>query len=177
MSTTTAEELKQETENFGWAVIAVALTLAVVMLLLWPLGRVRLAIDVARSAGLFYLVVWAAWAALGLIHRRLRVNLYDHADAFLLSNAAVSGLLVAGWAAWAALAVRASTAGAAAWRAALLYAVGLLVVHLGYGVVSAYYPGTFYRYKNLPLAAGAYLLFALWPAAARFLFGWLFRLV
>ncbi len=175
MSSSNAQEQQRQAEDFGWTVVAALIVLAVVVLLLWPLGRLPLAIDVARSFGLFYLVVWAAAAVLGTIQQRFRINLYDRGDLFLLSNGALSGFLVTGWAAWTALVVRGSAAGAPLWTATILYAAGLLTIHAAYSVVSAFYPGTFYRYTNLPLAAAAFVLFSFWPAAARFLFGWFFR--
>jgi hypothetical protein len=62
------------------------------------------------------------------------------------------------------------------WRAGILWFTGLFTSWMAYGVVSTYYSGSFYKGINLPLAALAFLLFAVWPAAARFLFGWFFNL-
>jgi len=150
--------------------------LALIALGLWPLGRLPLAFSLAKGFGLFFLAALAASIVLLWVQRALRVDDESHFDAFLLSNLAVSAALVAGWAAFAALGVRHAAAGAPAWLAAILWVVGLLTCWMAYGLVSVFYSGTFYRYANLPIAAAAYLLFALWPAAARFLFGWFFGL-
>ena len=152
---------------------AINLTLlALIALALWPLGRLALAFSLAKGFGLFFLAVLAASIVLLWVQRALRVDDESHFDAYLLSNLAVSATTVVGWAAFAALAVRSAAAGAPPWLAAILWFVGLLTCWMAYGLVSVFYSGTFYRYANLPLAAAAYLLFALWPAAARFLFGW-----
>lgn len=150
--------------------------LALITLALWPLGRLPLAFSLARGFGLFFLTVLAASIVLLWIQRALRVDDDSHFDAFLLSNLAVSATLLVGWAAFAALAVRFAAAGAPVWLAAILWFVGLLTCWMAYGMVSLFYSGTFYRYANLPLVAAAYLLFALWPAAARFLIGWFLAL-
>lgn len=146
--------------------------LGLITLALWPLGRLPLAWTLAKGFGLFFLAVLIASILLLWVQRALRVDDESHFDAFLLSNLAVSATMVVGWTAFAALAVRFAAAGAPAWVAAILWLVGLLTCWMAYNLVSVFYSGTFYRYTNLPLAAAAFLLFALWPAAARFLFGW-----
>jgi hypothetical protein len=160
-------------EGLGWTLVFVVVLLAVIALVTWPLHRVPLALTLAAGLGGFLLLVAVAAHALGMLQGALKVNPYDHADAFLLGNLAVSALLVVGWAGFAALAVTGAAAGAPVWAAAILHAVGLVATHLGYSLVSSFWPGTFYRYKNLPIAAAAYVLFAAWPAAARLFFGWL----
>jgi hypothetical protein len=146
--------------------------LALITLALWPLARLPLAFSLAKGFGLFFLVILAASIVLLWIQRALRVDDESHFDAFLLSNLAVSATALVCWAAFAALGVRHAAGGAPAWLAAILWLVGLLTCWMTYGLVSVFYSGTFYRYKNHPLVAAAYLLFALWPAAARFLIGW-----
>jgi len=158
--------------DFGFMHAINLALLALITLALWPLARLPLAFSLAKGFGLFFLVVLAASILLLWIQRALRVDDESHFDAFLLSNLAVSAALLVGWAAFAALAVRHAAGGAPAWLAAILWAVGLLTCWMAYGLVSVFYSGTFYRYTNLPLVAAAYLLFALWPAAARFLVGW-----
>jgi hypothetical protein len=96
-------------------------------------------------------------------------------DAFLYSNLAVAVVLVTCWSAFVALNVR-DFAGAPFWPAALVYVVGFLSSFVGWMVVSAFFQGIFYKLVNLPVVFGCYILFALWPAAARFLYGWFFGL-
>ena len=172
MDRATREAAREAGENLFWTLVLVGVLLEAVTLALWPLHRLQLAFSLAKGLALFLLLVAAASFALGKAHDALRVNLYDRPDAFLLSNLAVSALLVVAWAAFAALAARSAAAGAPVWAAAVVYAAGLVGTHLGYTLVSAFWTGTFYRYRNLPVAAAAYLLFCLLPAAARFLVGW-----
>jgi hypothetical protein len=167
-------ELREATADFGLVFWLEAGLLVVIALLLWPLGQLRLAFSLAKGMGLFYLLNWVVGVALAVLYRRFRFSLDDHGLRFLYANLAVSGILMTGWAAFAALAVDGAAEGAPVWRAAILYVIGLFSVHMAYTVLSLWYSGTFYRYRNLPLGAAAFALFALWPPAARFLFGWFF---
>lgn len=170
-----ARELREARTDFAIVFWLEAGLLALIALLLWPLGHLRLAVSLAKGMGLFYLLNWVVGVALAIVYRRFRFNLDDHGRRFLYTNLAVSGLLTAGWSAFAALAVDGAAEGAPVWRAAVLYVIGLFSVHMAYTVLGLWYSGSYYRYRNLPLGAAAFVLFALWPPAARFLFGWLFR--
>jgi hypothetical protein len=171
-----AAEFQQAAEEFRFVVALEVVLLAVIALLLWPLGELRLALSLAKGLGLLYAGTWVVFLLMVFVHRALRIDAETRFDAFVLSNFAVSASLLVGWSAFAALAARAAAAGEPQWRAAVVWLVGVFSVHMAYTVVSAWYSGTFYRYKNLPIAAAAFVVFAAWPAAARFLFGWLFHL-
>ncbi len=172
---THAEEVRERARDFPFLWIYLLALLAVVALVLWPLGELRLAASFAKGIGLLYLTTYVVFLAVLLVQRALRVSLESRADAFLLSNLAVASVLVTGWSAFAALRVHAAAAGDPLWRAGVLWLAGLLTVHGAYSLVGTWYFGQFYRYKILPLAAAAFALFAVWPAAARFLYGWYFR--
>src|SRR5215216_7591823 len=92
----------------AWQVIvAVALCLllpALAALALWPAGGAGLALRLLKGFCVLWLVVLVVFLLASLIHRRLRVDLYSHPDAFVVSNLVVSGLLMIGWTAFAALA-------------------------------------------------------------------------
>jgi hypothetical protein len=150
------------------------LFLALAALLLWPLGRAALALSLAKGYVVFWLTVRATSGALALVQRAFRVNLYDRSDAYVISGLAVGGLMLAGWSAFAALAVRGFTADASNWVAVALYAVGALSCVAAFYVVSAFYQGHIYKFINIALAPLSYALFAAWPAAARAAFGWFF---
>ena len=60
--------------------------------------------------------------------------------------------------------------------AAAFYVVGFLSSYVACAVVAVYYSGQIYRYVNIPLACAGFVVFSLWPAAARFLYGWFFDL-
>lgn len=163
-------------ENAFWASVLNFAFLAVAAVVLLPMGQWRL---VPR----LLLGYWVLWGALGIltaatvvIIRRFRVDTDVPSDAYLLSNAFAAAVVMACFAAFAALLMGSAAAGAPLWAAAILYVVGLLSSWIAFTVVSTVYPGTLYRDVNLAVAVGGYLLFAAWPAAARFAFGWFLRL-
>jgi len=47
---------------------------------------------------------------------------------------------------------------------------------MAYFVVSSFYQGTVYKLISLPLALAGFLVFSVWPASGRALYGWFFRL-
>lgn len=123
------------------------LFLALAALVLWPLGRLPLAIALAKGFGVLWIAVWAT-----------------------------GGGLQMGWSAFAALTVSDLGAGASFWTAAILAVVGALACLAAYYVVSSVYQGAIYRLVNLPLALISFLVFSVWPASARALYGWFFQL-
>lgn len=174
MGRTPQEELREAALDFRILWVLILALLGVITLLLWPLGELKLALSLAKGMGVLYVTTYVVFLVQLLIHRIFRVDVDDRFDAFLLSNLAVSALLHVGWSAFAALTVRAAAAGEPVWRTAILWVIGLFTCWMAYNVVGTWYSGRFYRYKNLPLAAASFAVFALWPAAARFLFGWYF---
>lgn len=164
-----------ETWEFFTALAVNLLFVGLLALALWPLGAAALAGRLAKG----YAVLWAA-TALGsmtilVAQKFLRVDEHWDFDLYLYSNLAVSVVLMAGWPAFVALEVR-GFAGPTFWAAAPFHAAGLLSSFVGWMAVSAFFQGIFYKLVNLPLALAGYLLFALWPPAARLLYGWFFDL-
>lgn len=153
-----------------------ALFLGLAALALWPLGMTPLVGRLAKGYALLWPAVTFSSVALGMVQAILRVNLYDHPDAFVYSNLAASAPLLSCWTAFAALSVRGFAAAAPAATAAVLYAVGFLASFVAWKVVCAVYCGELYRVVNLPVALLSFVLFALWPAAAHTLYGWFFDL-
>lgn len=149
---------------------------ALAALVLWPIGHAALALRLSKGG----LILWAAlcvtFVPLAFVHRKLRVDIYSHADAYVISSALFGAFVQAGWSAFAALAVRdfASTAGALA--SVSLYFTGLLSCYVAFNVVSAFYTGQIYKLVNLAVALVGFAVFCVWPAAARASFGWFFRL-
>jgi hypothetical protein len=162
----------------AWQVIAaVALCLflpAVAALALWPAGRAGVGFTMLKAFGLFWVVVFVVYALAAWAQRRLRVDLYSHADAFVGSNLLVGGVLMLGWTAFAALLTRAAAAGAGAWVLGLLHLFGLLSGVVACQVLGSFYSGQVYKLACLLVAVAGYALFAAWPAAARAAFGWMF---
>ena len=155
--------LQDEQKNlfeFLFALVLNVVFLAAIALLLWPLGKLTLALGLAKGYGVLWIVIGVTAGALNGIHRLFRVNMYDHPDAFVYSNLAVSCLLQAGWAAFAALAIHGLTAGAPGWVAVILYFVGVLSCIVAFVAVSAFYQGHIYRLISLPLALASFLVFS-----------------
>lgn len=152
------------------------LFLELAALVLWPLGRLPLAIALAKGFGVLWIAVWATAALANILQRAFRVNMYDRATAYVVAGLATGGGLQMGWSAFAALTVSDQGAGASFWTAAILAVVGALACLAAYYVVSSVYQGAIYRLVNLPLALISFLVFSVWPASARALYGWFFQL-
>lgn len=170
--------LMHEDQKFLWELLVASLLnivfLLLIALLLWPLGSPRLAWRLAKGYSVLWGVVYFASMLVNRIQDYFRVNIYDHPDAFVYSNLAVSSILQIGWSAFAALVVHSFVAGAPFWIAAILYFVGTLSCLIAFYDVSAFYQGHIYRLISLPLALVSFIVFSVWPAVARVLFGWLF---
>lgn len=170
--------LMHEDQKDLWEIVFASLLnvvfLALVALLLWPLGRPALAWRLAKGYSVLWGVVYLAAMLVNRIQDYFRVNIYDHADAFVYSNLAVSCILQTGWSAFAALVVHSFVGGASLWMTLILYLVGTLSCLVTYFVVSSFYQGHIYRFISLPLALVAYIAFSVWPASGHVLFGWFF---
>ena len=164
----------------AWQVIvAVALCLvfpALVALVLWPTGRAAMGLRLLKGFCVLWLVVLVLHSLVAAIHKRLRVDLYSHPDAFVVSNLLVSGILMIGWTAFAALAARDAVAGAGLWLAGGLYFAGFLSGVVACQVLGSFYGGHVYKFACLLLACAGFPAFAVWPSAARVIFGRFFDL-
>jgi hypothetical protein len=167
-------EDRKELFDYLFAVALNAAFLALAALLLWPSGKLATALGLARGFWAFWTAMILTTAVLALVQRLFRVDIDSRPDAYVILGLAVSGVLQAGWSAFAALTVGGAAAGAPFWLAALLYFVGLLSCWAAFNIVAAYYAGSIYRMTSLIVAAVSYALFCAWPAAGRVLFGWFF---
>jgi hypothetical protein len=169
-------EDQKELFEFLFAAVQNLVFVALAALILWPLGDAALALRLAKGGLILWVVLFVTFIALAFAHRKLRVDIYSHPDAYVNSSAAVGAFIQAGWSAFAALAVRDFASNAGAWPAAVLYFAGLLSCYVAFNVVSAFYTGHVYKFINLGVAVVAYAIFCVWPAAARVAYGWFFRL-
>lgn len=167
-------EDQKELFDYFFAVVLNAVFLALVALVLWPLGKAATALSLARG-------FWAFWTAfilmtmlVAVVHRLFRLDLYSHPDAYVILGLVVSGVLQTGWSAFAALTVGGAAAGAPLWLAAVLYFAGLLSCWVSLNIVFTNYTGSIYRMVNLVLTPASFALFCVWPASARAIFGWFF---
>ena len=141
--------------------------LALIGLLLWPLGRASLALRLAQGYGVLWVLTFAAALLGNRIQEFFRVNLYDRHNAYVISNLAVSCLLQAGWSAFAAHAVHGFVTGTPVWTAAALYLVGVLSCLVAFFAVSSFYQGHVYKLISLPLALISFVAFSVWAAGGR----------
>jgi hypothetical protein len=169
------EDEQKDLFEIVFGIVVNLLFVALAALALWPLGRARLALTLAKGYVVFWLTVRVAVGVLALFQRAFRVNLYDRSNAYIISGLAVGGLLQAGWSAFAALAVRGLTADASNWAAVALYAVGALSCLAAVYPVSAFFQGHIYRFTNFIIAPLGFAVFCAWPAAARAAYGWFFN--
>jgi hypothetical protein len=178
---TTLKLLLDRASAEAWQVIvAVVLCLlfpALAALVLWPAGRAALGLSLLKGFGVMWLVVLVVYLLAAFVQRRLRVDLYSHPDAFVVSNVIVSGVLMLGWTAFAALVAGGAAAGAGPWAAGGVYVCGFLSGVVACQVVGSFYSGHIYKLACLILACAGFTLFAVWPAAARAVSGRLFDLL
>lgn len=150
--------------------------LLLVALPLWALDRWALALRLAKGYYIFWAVFILTAVLVDRIQRLLRVDADTHIDAFVLSNFAHCVLMLTGWSAFAALAVREFTAGSPVWVSSVLYFVGFLSSHVAFIVIISVYTGRIYKLVNACAALVSFVVFALWPAGGRAVFGWFFHL-
>jgi hypothetical protein len=148
----------------AWQVIAAAglclLVPALAAAALWPAGLAWVGLRLLKGFGLFWLVVFVVYASASRVQRRLRVDLYSHANAFVASNLIVGGVLTFGWTAFAAQSARGASAGAGAWAVGLLYLFGLLSCVAACQVVGSFYNGHVYKFACLTVACAGFALCA-----------------
>ena len=171
--------LDEEQKELFEQLYADALTLVflgLAALVLWPLGHAALAWQLAKGYGILWVVIASSILLLALYRRLFRVDVDDNFDAYVIPALVFSVVIQAGWSAFAALTVRGAAEGAGLWTTVALYAVGFVSSYVAFGIVSSYYGGSLYKTVNLPLSAAGFVLFCLWPAAGRALYGWFFDL-
>lgn len=171
--------MHDEQKNLFEILVASAINvvfLALIVALLWPLGRPSLAFRLAKG----YVVLWVLTCVAALLGNRIqeffRVNIYDRPNVYVNSNLAVSCFLQVGWSAFAALTVHSFVPGASVWIVVTLYLVGVLSCLIAYFAVSSLYQGHIYKLISLPLALICFIVFSVWPASARVTYGWFFGL-
>lgn len=168
--------LPEEVLDFLIALILNLIFVALAALLLWPLGKPMMALRLAKGYSILWVVTALTGAALYRVQKFFRVDTDTHYDALVISNLAHAVLLLAGWSAFAALTIRVFVSGTPGWIALILWLIGLLSSHIAFIVLSSFYKGTVYKMVNAILASITFIVFAVWPASGRAIYGWFFDL-
>jgi hypothetical protein len=158
------------------ASVLTILFLALIALLFWLLGRPAMAFRLAKGYGVLWLVILIVTVLVNRLQRFFRIDIHTHADAYVNSNLAVSCFLQGGWSAFAALTVHSFVASVPIWLMLVLYTVGMLSCLIAFFAVSAFYQGRIYKLISLPVALIGFLVFSVWPAGGRAIYGWFFNL-
>ncbi len=168
-------EDQKEFFDYLFALVLNIVFVALVALLLWPLGRASLAYRLAKGYWMFWTVLIVTNALLALVQRYFRIDLYERYNAYVISGLVVSGVLQIGWSAYSAPVVRDAVSGASIWIAIVLYAVGVISSYVAAVIVGAYYSGGIYRMVNSALAILSFIVFSIWPIAGLAVYGWFFK--
>ncbi|HEU4768324.1 MAG TPA: hypothetical protein VFS77_13155 [Pyrinomonadaceae bacterium] len=169
-------EDQKEWFDYFFAVALNAVFIALIALLLWPLGKATVALSFGKAYWMFWTVLIVISAVLVLAQRIFRMDLYSHSEAYVISGLIVSGIIQLGWSAYAAPLIRSSIADTSMVVAIVLYGVGVVSCYVASVVVGVYYMGALYRMVNSLLAILSFIVFSLWPAAGLAIYGWFFNL-
>ncbi|HEX5874286.1 MAG TPA: hypothetical protein VFY60_06515 [Pyrinomonadaceae bacterium] len=169
-------EDQKEFFDYLFAIVLNAVFLALIALLLWPMGRAKMALSLAKGYWIFWTAVILISSILVVVQRILRMNLDSHFDAYVISALIVSGVVQVGWSAFLAPLVHNFVVDAPVWLVVILYVVGVLSCYVACVIVSAFFRGALYRFANLILAIVSFIVFSVWPAAGNAMYGWFFDL-
>jgi hypothetical protein len=169
-------EDQKEFFDYLFAVVLNAVFLAVIALLLWPMGKATVALRLAKGYWMFWTVLIVTSMVMVLAQRIFRMDLYERYNAYVISGLAVSGFLQMGWSAFAVLVIRDSVAGMSVWMSIVMYAIGVISCYVAAVIVGVYYMGGLYRMVNSALAILSFILFSIWPVAGATIYGWFFDL-
>ena len=169
-------EDQKELFDYLFALVLNIAFLALTAIVLWPLGRTMMAFRLAKGYWIFWTVLIISASLLAVVQRIFRMDLYSHANAYVISGLIVSSFLQAGWSAFAALVVHNSLAGASVWMVIILYVAGGLSTYVACVIVGALFTGTLYKFVSLVLGIVSFIVFSVWPTAGAAIYGWFFDL-
>ena len=138
-------EDQKEFFDYVFALIVNIVFVAVIALLIWPLGRVNMAVRLAKGYWMFWTVLIATNAVLALVQSYFRIDLYERYNAYVISGLALSGIVQIGWSAFAAPVIRSFATNASFWVAIVLYGAGFVSAYVASVIVGSYYSGGLYR--------------------------------
>jgi hypothetical protein len=167
---------QKELFDYLFAIVLNAVFLALIALVLWPLGKAAMAWRLAKGYWIFWTAIIVTASVLVLVHRFFRMDLYSRFDAYVITGLITSGFVQAGWSAFAAPLVRHFAADSAVWVSIIVYSVGVLSCYVASVIVAAFYIGSIYRHVNAILAIVSFIVFSVLPAVGNTIYGWFFNL-
>jgi hypothetical protein len=167
---------QKELFDYLFAIALNAVFLALIALLLWPLGRAGIAWRLTKAYWVFWTAVIVTSSILALAQRVFKMNLYDRGNAYIITGLAVSAFLQIGWSAYAAPVVHSAVTSASVWVTIILYLIGGISAYVAAVIVGAFYMGGLYRMVNSILAILSFVVFCFWPAAGSAMYGWFFKI-
>ena len=170
-------EDQKELFDYVFAVVLNIFFLALITLLLWPLGKASFALHLAKGYWVFWTVVIITSVVMILVQRSFRMDLDSRFNAYVISGLTLSGFIQLGWSAFVALAIRNSIPNMSVWMAVLVTVVGVISCYVATVIVGAFYAGALYRMANLLLAIFSFIVFTIWPALGAAIYGWFFDVV
>jgi hypothetical protein len=170
-------EDQKEFFDYLFALVVNIIFVTLIVLLLWPLGRLNMAVPMAKGYWMFWTVLIATSAVLTQVQSYFRIDLYERYNAYVISGLALSGIVQVGWSAFAAPVIRSFAANASSWMAIVLYGVGFVSAYVASVIVGSYYSGGLYRMVNSALAILSFTVFSVWPMAGLAIYGWFFRFI
>jgi hypothetical protein len=169
-------EDQKEVFDHLFAAVLNLIFLALLTLIFWLLGKIAFSIHFLKGYWVFWILLPATALLLVVFQRVFRVDMYSHFDAYVISALVLSGFLQVGWSAFAALTIKGSMIGSPTWLIVIMYVSGAISCYVSLMLLSAYYSGSIYRHVNALLGAITFIVFSVWPTAARAMYGWFFDL-
>lgn len=170
-------EEQKELFDYLFALVLNAVFLGLIALLFWPMGGVTIAFRLAKGYWYFWSVLIVVASLMVLVQRILRMDLYSHPNAYVNSGLIVSGFVQAGWSAFAALVISSAITNSSVPATIVLYGVGIVSGYVASVAVGAFFMGSIYRMVNMILALVSFVVFSIWPGAARAIYGWFFDFI
>lgn len=150
--------------------------IVIVALLLWPMGKLAVAVRLMKAYVIFWGITVFSVVVLYQVQRMLRVSAERNFAAFLISNLLLGLTLLAGWSAFSSGVVNEAVADAGVGVTIVLWVVGLVSGIAAHVVVTTFHNGTIYTLSNLIVVVVGFVVFGVWPAVARVTYGRFFNL-
>ena len=150
--------------------------LIIVTLILWPMGKIQLSFQLGKGFIVFWLITLVSIVVVAAIQRRLRMSIYEHFTAFVISNLIHGLILLSCLAAFVSIAIHNATESGAFVVTVLLWIVGVLSCAVAHLILTTFHKGTIYALSNFVVTIVSFAVFGIWPALAQKTYGWLFDL-